>query len=86
MCNRKPVLLNTLYSVGVCYLMRHQLAMGGHATWKIGEVPELDSLPILKLLTACSKFWHYLLTLTTFTLTFFLNHAFGVSVVRACEM
>jgi hypothetical protein len=46
-----------------------------YVDWAIGELPK-DSHPVFKRLKVFDKLWQYMMTLATFTLTFFFNEAY----------
>ena len=46
-------------------------------TWAPGQIPDPKS-PIISKLVPMAKLWHYLMSITTFILTFFLSQAYGL--------
>lgn len=48
-----------------------------HGSWAIGLAPDTDHVLIGRL-TVFDKLWHYLMTLTTFILTFFVGQAYSL--------
>jgi hypothetical protein len=46
-------------------------------TWAMGKIPD-PNFPVIARLSALAKVWHYLMNITTFTLTFFLSQAYSL--------
>lgn len=69
----KGAIANMLLSVGIISAVRHYF----QPTWAIGMIPD-PTCPFVQRTVGLSKLWHYLMTLTTFILTFFLSQAYAV--------
>ena len=61
--------------ISICFIatLRHFCK----PTWAVGQIPDA-SFPIVSRLSALAKLWHYLMSITTFILTFFLSQAYGL--------
>jgi hypothetical protein len=61
--------------ISICFIatLRHFCK----PTWAVGQIPDASS-PIVSRLSALAKLWHYLMSITTFILTFFLSQAYGL--------
>ena len=73
----QPVLANTFVAAALVLVFRAGTASPGVRT-PIWRAPPAGSSPWLEQLIALDKVWHYLMTLTTFTLSFFLNQAYSM--------
>jgi hypothetical protein len=69
----KAAMANMMLSVGIIAAVRHFF----QPTWAVGMIPD-SNFPLMKRLVGLSKLWHYLMSITTFILTFFLSQAYGV--------
>ncbi|KAL7450137.1 hypothetical protein ACHAWC_002108, partial [Mediolabrus comicus] len=61
--------------ISICFIatLRHFCK----PTWAVGQIPDA-TFPIVSRLSALAKLWHYLMSITTFILTFFLSQAYGL--------
>jgi hypothetical protein len=65
----------TLMNMGVSLALILLLRKYTYVDWAIGELPK-PSNPVFARLKVFDKLWQYMMTLTTFTLTFFFNEAY----------
>ena len=75
----KEVLGSMLVSTAIVVWFR--IVAGGQDFLQVADFfspPQAGSLPYFEQLAALDKMWHYLMTITTFTTTFFLNQAFAL--------
>jgi hypothetical protein len=59
--------------VSVCFITAVRLCC--KPTWAPGQIPN-SSFPVISRLGGLAKLWHYLMSITTFILTFFLSQAY----------
>ncbi|CAJ1962687.1 unnamed protein product [Cylindrotheca closterium] len=69
----KTVIVNLFVSVGVSTLIRNY----SQPTWAIGMLPDSQN-HIISRLVGLKMVWKYLMTITTFILTFFLSQAYSL--------
>jgi hypothetical protein len=69
----KTAVANMVLSFVVVTIARHWVK----PTWGFGMLPDLKNTVISRVI-GLSKAWHYVMTLTTFTLTFFLSQAYAL--------
>lgn len=69
----KAALFNSLITLGLTFFVRALCMM--EVTWKLGMLPDTTNSFILHLL-GVNRLWFYLMSLTTFILTFFLSQAY----------
>ena len=66
------VAINMGCTLAICVLLKK----GTGGTWPIGYKPDITSHPLLARLALFDDVWKYLMTLTTFILTFFVGEAY----------
>jgi hypothetical protein len=69
----KTAVLNMMISLAFSALIRKSC----HPTWDLGMLPDSENHMISRLV-GLQLVWRYLMTLTTFILTFFLSQAYGI--------
>ena len=72
----KGTLLNMALSLALCSYVR--CCITSPPTWAVTSTPDVSSHPFLGKLNLFSKVWKYVMSLTTFILTFFLSQAYGL--------
>ena len=72
----KGTLLNMALSLALCTYVR--CCITSPPTWAVTSTPDVSSHPFLGKLNLFSKVWKYVMSLTTFILTFFLSQAYGL--------
>ena len=61
--------------ISVCFIAAFRFFH--QPTWAVGQIPD-PNFPVISRLVPLAKLWHYLMSITTFTLTFFLSQAYGL--------
>ena len=70
----KGTIMNMALSLALVMYVRFYIS----PTWAITSTPDITTNPFLGRLSMFSKVWKYVMSLTTFILTFFLSQAYGL--------
>lgn len=68
-------LLSTIYAMLMCFIMVILIRSFAEPTWPIGHAPDPEH-PLIEHLSMINGVWIYMMTLTTFILTFYVNQAY----------
>ena len=68
-------LLSTIYAMLMCFIMVILIRSFAEPTWTIGHAPDPEH-PLIEHLAMINGVWIYMMTLTTFILTFYVNQAY----------